>query len=439
MAFLRGGRLAVSISTALLLAAVVAAPSSAAPASAAADTLRGTEAPLPHRVSPLHHAARGMLFVPYTALRVAVWPVSRLAYLDERYHLVRTLGSLVTFTSGPYRSSVGPLFNFESSLGVTVLGLNVRGRDWLGSGLDLKLGLGYVNKRKYLLAAGLERDEGPVRWEALFHREQMDERHFHGVGPRSSPEQADYGAELHLVEIIAAANPEGTLKPELTLYVRDVRLLAADEDLSVSEAFPDLFDVARQVRYAGVEAGLAYDTRNCRDYSNRGGLVRLRGGWNDSRRFGDADYRHYSAELQYFIDLYHGSRVLLLRGHAEGVVPEGDGELPLTELARLGGRTGLRGYGRSRFADRRSLVLTAAYRYPVTARVQGELFVDWGSVAPTWDKLSLGDIDPCAGLGLAVGLRETPLFTLQVAFSHEDVQVAVGTTSIFKTRTRRQQ
>jgi len=405
---------------------------------AAGDPLRGTLDPLPHRVSPLRHAARGVLFVPYAALRVAAWPVSRLAYLEERHHLVWTLASLVTFTSGPYRSSLGPLFDFESSLGITALGVNVRGRDWLYSGLDLKLGLGYVNQRKYLLAAALERDEGPVHWEALFHREQMDERHFHGVGPHSSPDEADYGAELHLAQITVAANPGGTLQPELTLYGRDVRLLAADEDLSVSQAYPDHFATARQVRYVGIETGLAYDTRNRRDYSNRGGLVRLRGGWNDSRRHGDADYRHYSAELQYFVDLYRGSRVLLLRGYAEGVEPEGDDELPLTELARLGGKTGLRGYSRFRFADRRSLVLTAAYRYPVTARVQGELFVDWGSVAPTWDKLSLGDIDPCAGLGLVVGMREDPLFTFLLAFSPEDVQVAVGTTSIFKTRTRRQ-
>jgi len=441
MAFLRGGRIPSVLGAALLFVLAVgdATPAIGATGAAAAapDTLRGTEEPLPHRVSPLRHAGRGVLFVPYTALRVGMWPMTKLVYLEERHHLSRTLLGLLTVTSGPYDSSIGPLFQFESSLGVTVLGMNVRGNDWLHTGLDLKLGLGYVNSSKYLLAAGLEHDHGPVEWEAAFHREQLHDRPFHGVGPHSGSEPADYGAALRLAEINVEANSDGTWRPELTLYGRDVKLLPADEDLSLHEAFPDLFDTARRVRYLGVEAGLTYDTRNCRDYSNRGWLARLRGGWNDSRRFGDADYRHYNAELQHFVDLYHGSRVLLLRAYAEGVVPESDGELPLTELARLGGKTGLRGYGRSRFADRRSLVLTAAYRYPVTARVQGEIFVDWGSVAPTWDKLSLGDIDPCAGLGLVVGLRETPLFTFQVAFSHEDVQFAVGTTSFFKTRTRR--
>jgi hypothetical protein len=438
----RAGQWAVF--AALLLVIVVAGGSTAVAAPAAADTskaavhdLRGTVEPLRNEVSPARRAARALLFVPYAAYRVATWPVSGLTYLQDRHRLAQRLGSLLTLSSGPYHTSVGPLFDYESSLGVAAVGLNVRNRDWWGSGLDLKLGLGYVNDQRFLLAAGLAQEDGSVIWEFDCRREQMEERPFYGLGPRSPDRETEYDAALRLAELTLAPNHEGRLRPELVLYARDLRLHPGREEPSVAVAFPDLFATARRVQYAGCEASLAYDTRNLRDYSTRGGLVRLRGGWNESRLNGDADYKHYSAELQHFFDLYGGSRVLALRAFAEGVEPVGAGELPLTELARLGGKTGLRGYGRFRFADRRSLVLTVAYRYPVTARVQGELFVDWGSVAPTWDRLSLGDIDPSVGLGLMYSCRGDPLFTLQVAVGPEDVQVTVGTASIFKIRSRR--
>jgi len=93
---------------------------------------------------------------------------------------------------------------------------------------------------------------------------------------------------------------------------------------------------------------------------------------------------HYGAELSVFVDLYKKTRVLMLRAALEGVAGE-DGDIPFTELPRLGGAKRLRGYVTDRFRDKLAVLGTAQYRFPVHQSVSAELFVEVGKVGRSYE------------------------------------------------------
>jgi hypothetical protein len=104
-------------------------------------------------------------------------------------------------------------------------------------------------------------------------------------------------------------------------------------------------------------------------------------GWAAGVRGDPTRYLRYGVEAMRYIDLYGGNRVLLLRGHLEGVA--GDmSRIPFTDLPRLGGPLLLRGFAPNRFRDRVALAGTVEYRYPIWRLMSGFLFVDVGRVLP---------------------------------------------------------
>jgi hypothetical protein len=99
-------------------------------------------------------------------------------------------------------------------------------------------------------------------------------------------------------------------------------------------------------------------------------------------------YVRYGLDIQRYFDLYLGDRILLLRAYLEGVTAD-IGEVPFTELPRLGGSRLARGYLRNRFRDREVTELTAEYKYPISRTLAAFVFVDEGAA---WRKLT--DFDP---------------------------------------------
>jgi len=83
-------------------------------------------------------------------------------------------------------------------------------------------------------------------------------------------------------------------------------------------------------------------------------------------RWGGADHDdgHYSfrrleADVQHYISLYRGRRVLALRAHASVSDAADGGDIPFYLQRSLGGPDDLRGFRRFRFRDRHLLLLQA--------------------------------------------------------------------------------
>jgi hypothetical protein len=122
-------------------------------------------------------------------------------------------------------------------------------------------------------------------------------------------------------------------------------------------------------------------------------------------------FARWGGEIQRYVDLYRGDRVLALRAVAEGVTGARD-EVPFTDLPRLGGATYLRGYPRDRFRDRNLGVASAEYRWPVEHGVLGYAFVDAGRVWDHADELADDGLDALrVGFGGGVQLHGAGFIT----------------------------
>ncbi|MEZ5066065.1 MAG: BamA/TamA family outer membrane protein [bacterium] len=431
-----------------ILAVGVAIGTAPVPAAAAGDVgtavsvvsadsvgvLRGTETEIPRHASGLRWAGRTLLFPPYVAMRVATWPLVKVAEAEDRAHALSRLASLLRFgySRGPVTSTIS--FGYESSVGFSLVGIDATSEDWPTEGARLRLGGGYLSDTDNLLAFQWIGPPRKLQWSGLARLENESQRPFHGLGPASPEEEREADRHRVLGELSLTLRPGKALQVTTTGFARHEALSADAENAA---AFPELFAAARRSDYVGAEAEVRWDTRRPGVFFPRGWFVRALGGTDHATSSGDADYRHWLVEAHTRFPVWRRTRTLAFRVLAEGVVSDDPDAVPFPELVRLGGRHDLRGYGSNRFTDRTGLVLTAEYGYPVSTRMFGSLFVDWGTVAPRADELRLADVDPSVGLGFAYVLGGPYGFRAHAAHGPEGFEFALSSEVLFDRESRR--
>jgi outer membrane protein assembly factor BamA len=107
------------------------------------------------------------------------------------------------------------------------------------------------------------------------------------------------------------------------------------------------------------------------------------GGVPEQDRFG---YLHYGTEHQIVLPVFRDNRVILFRTMLEAV-DGADHEIPFTSLPRLGGPDRLRGYELDTFRDKKVVLGTLEYHYPIHQYVLGQLFAETGSLGRSYDDL----------------------------------------------------
>lgn len=135
-------------------------------------------------------------------------------------------------------------------------------------------------------------------------------------------------------------------------------------------------------------------------------------GFDEARNFA-----HYGVDLQAFLHLALGPRMLWLRFLGEGVTGSVD-EVPFVELPYLGGDF-LRGYDFARFRDRVSALGTAQYMWDLSQRVDAYLFVDAGRVYRAVDDLTLDDLRVGYGGGFSVHTATAFVIAASLASSRD--------------------
>lgn len=121
-----------------------------------------------------------------------------------------------------------------------------------------------------------------------------------------------------------------------------------------------------------------------------------------------SDFARYGFDLQAFLHLALGPRMLVFRLRGEGVTGDLD-EVPFSELPYLGGDI-LRGYEFARFRDRLAAVGTAQYTWDLSRYTNAFLFVDAGRVFRSLDDITLDDLR--VGYGGGVELHSNTDFTI---------------------------
>jgi len=400
------------------------------------QALRGTRKPVPRGATALRYTGRALLFLPYVAVEVVAWPLENLVLLGERSETAEDVIDFLDLHLRWGRFKVGLYLQLATDAGSPAPGIQGTLDGWAGPGSELNLVAGYWNKHRNQLEYEILALPGRQQYQSMGGLSNRENQPFYGVGPDTPNVEYVTNSRRMLVEGTAGYRLGQALGLGLTGYFRDTALASpSDDELPVAEGFPEAFARASKGRYLGLEGSLVIDTRNAAALSSAGSYLRLYGGYNFAQLGPDADYTHYALEWQQFINLYHHNRVLALRAYAGGIDTDDPQNLPFTELERVGGDAGMRGYARNRFADRTQLVLTAEYRYRISSFFMGDLFVDWGSVAPEWEKIRLADISP--SYGLALGFLQRRPVALQFAVSREGWQVYFGFGSVFRAQSRR--
>lgn len=111
---------------------------------------------------------------------------------------------------------------------------------------------------------------------------------------------------------------------------------------------------------------------------------------------------------------------------------EGRG-IPFTHLASLGGDRGLRGFSTDRFRDRHMAALMTEWRYEIWrekhggARIEGLAFVDAGTVAPEFDRLTDADLETSWGLGARLLASDDVALMGYVGLGGEETRLSLET------------
>jgi len=337
-------------------------------------------------------------------------------------------------------------FNYDGTMGLfplaffeTGFGLNVGARfvykDLWSKGGSLGLRASYGGRFKQIYSAKatsgrLLGDRVSVDWGASF--QIFTGSGFSGIGNRNLVAASTVSMPADPTQTaVATRYRHDDARVELGLVARLAERLSLRGSVTVIEReFPneppdngsvmtrDVYDRALLAGATGLnnvmtDVELTYDSRRAtRDYLPTAVPA---AGWRLSAFAGfarglvDRDpsrYVRYGADVQRYIDIWGGDRVLILRGHLEGVTADLE-SVPFLDLPHLGGPQLLRGYSRQRFRDRVAGLVSVEYMYPIQRNISGYLFADMGRVYRALDAISTDNLRVGFGGGIQLHSQRT--------------------------------
>jgi hypothetical protein len=381
--------------------------------------------------SLLRRGARGAMYLPKLAVDVALSPVRGTIWAFERYNLLDRYHKL--FFNDADTIGLLPTAAFDSGYGITA-GAHFVARDLFGARESLSLDTSFGGVYRQIYRGGLKSGEllgGHIRLELRGLYEQRPKDPFYGIGnndlsamppslvdPRmdSTAIATRYRERIERVAGVLDVRPVDGFHIRSSTELADHTFGASDTGVPVDAAYdPTALVGFDGVRYVYSELELRLDSRRNADplepasmYS-AGSLAAAFGGLVH-RIDGGPDFWRYGVDLQHFIRLGDGPRVIAVRLHGEAVTGTLD-EVPFTELPRLGGAYYLRGYDSERFRDRVAALGSVDYEWDLSSRLAASLFVDAGRVMPSVNELSVDHMR--VGYGIALEAHSPRSFGFQ--------------------------
>lgn len=375
---------------------------------------------------------RALLWLPKMAIELVVQPVRVAIYVQDRWGAGTKLRN--SFVADGGRIAVFPTAFFE-----TGFGLNAGARAILSDVIDgehLSGRVAFGGQFRWIADLGISRWFGPARLSLDGRREHRDNEQFFGIG--NSDEIAP-SMRLDPFGVDAAATRFRTgfdrLRTRLRLRLPanlSATLTAAIVHRKASgtmnaDSIDARFDTSalagftNHTLYLHDELELAWDTRgrasewDAHGIRSGGHLVLGFAGYQHGLD-GEPDLYRFGIDLQKYLRLTEGPRVLELRFYGEVVSGKRE-DIPFNELPRLGGPDLLRGYQTGRFRDKVATVAQVRYTWATLAWLAPSLFVDAGRVHPGLDEISFADLRVGFGGGIDMYSREGLVVRAELATS----------------------
>lgn len=368
--------------------------------------------------------------------RIALFPVEAFGHATRL-----ALGVLVR--TGP----PGPLVTVVRDArewGMTPVAGEFGARSGVGGGLRLvrfdpvfvETGISVRGSQRHAVGVRLREPGSERSFKGTVSFRRFAEPHFWGRGPRSRPENAaDFRWDRFRVEARGVPFvPLGGLPVSFTLGFEE-NWVRRGFDGGVPDlqdvADPDaLFGLRERTRYARLGTRVSLDVAHVRSLQPRGFVVAL-----GSEAFlgidSDSRFLRWEGTATGYVPL-NDRQQLAFRGGLTGHGPAGGRGVPFTHLAALGGDRGLRGFQRLRFRDRVAAALLSEWRYEVwreklgSARTEGFVFLDAGTVAPGLYELELSELRSSWGFGMRALTEAAPILFWYLGFSAEDTRLGLG-------------
>ena len=174
-----------------------------------------------------------------------------------------------------------------------------------------------------------------------------------------------------------------------------------------------------QPDFIRADASLAFDWRDNPAHPHHGGRYGVLVSQFHDQDLDAFDFHRVDIDLQQYVPLPNRYRLLAVRAAAVVTDSDANQHVPFYFQPTLGGAQTLRGFREFRFRDQNSLLFSAEYRWEAWWALDGALFVDAGTVAPTRRALSLGDMDVSYGIGFRFHSNGAVIGRLDLAFSRE--------------------
>ncbi|HTR52370.1 MAG TPA: BamA/TamA family outer membrane protein [Kofleriaceae bacterium] len=382
---------------------------------------------------------RVALYVPRFLFELATLPVTGTFYAVDRYQLEDRYYRL--FYNRERNAGIVPTATYTTGYGLTVGALAFHD-DTFGdaehSELEATTGFEYRVGLRAAIDTGVRFD--PVKLGISGNFDRRPAEPFYGIGNNGDTVSATghedinplvnptaIGTYYRYQEARAAATADWSMFYNMHLLalgsITQLEYTASNTGPSIQDVYDPMtlngFDTKTDHVYGQLE--LAWDTRHPASrwepmtVHGVGSLVLGYGGISHQLD-SDIDFWHYGVELQHYIHLGLGPRVLVARFHGEAVTGNLD-EIPISELPMLGGAQYLRGYSYARFRDRMAGMASLQYMWSLTANSTAYLFTDAGRVWRGWDDLSVDEMHAGFGLGLMMYGGSSFLVDLAVASS----------------------
>ena len=376
---------------------------------------------------------RLVLTLPRMALRLVLFPIEKAMRFVDEHALIERIDEVLY--NDERTAAIVPKLSIATFFGTSV-GAKVFHSNLAGHGEYVALDAHFGGRYQYQTQATFRANRfgGSHLWlESVARFETQPGLLFAGLGhpdsrsggagldPREAAVTTRYSEERFLT-LLRSGYSFGRLGAPLQLgatavyNVRDFGPRTRGGDPSLETVY-DADQVIGFEDHVGVVEGdvnVVIDTRDVKGATGRGTYFEAFAG--RATGVGGYEFWHHGVELSQYLDLYRGTRVLVLRGVVEGV--EGlDHEIPFTELPRLGGPERLRGYRLDRFRDEKAVLGTVEYHYPVHHGISGSLHFDVGKVEHDYSAFFASNHWQAGfGGGFIFRSRDQVLFTLDLAY-----------------------
>lgn len=380
--------------------------------------------------------AKGLLYIPRLALTVLLIPIRGTVTMVSTYDVVERAVDLIY--NDARTAAIIPLVGFESGFGLNG-GATAFHSDLLGNGERLsataRFGGRYVQAYQLRLA-GDHILGAPVWADFVARYESNPALLFAGIGPPTSSglfgldgEESFYAQQRALGVFGGGVTlgRRGWFRPGLRGILNrrsfeDPQEQSGRTPISSVYETTELVGFADGIRTLELQALVQIDARRWRGLWRRGVFFEAFVGGVRAPR----SYLHYGGELSVDIPVWLHTRIISFRVAFEGVDGSA-GNIPFSELPRLGGADRLRGYPTDSYRDANVAIGTVEYSYPIHKNASGNLFIDVGRVAPSIDDfLSSTGWRLGGGGGILVGSEDDVTFRLSIA-GGDAVQVLFST------------